>query len=39
VASAIAEALDDLDLTFPEADKGKRKQLEKVRAALLDEEG
>jgi len=37
VASAIAEALDDLDLTFPEADKGKRKELEKVRAALLDE--
>ena len=36
VASAIVEALDDLDLAFPEADKGKRKQLEKVRAALLD---
>ena len=34
VASAIVEALDDLDLTFPEADQGKRKQLDKVRAAL-----
>ena len=39
VASAIAEALDDLDLTFPEADRGKRKQLDKVRAALNDEKG
>jgi len=39
VASAIAEALDDLDLTFPEADRGKRKQLDKVRAALNDEPG
>lgn len=38
VASAIAEALDDLDLAFPEIDKGKRKQIQKVRAALLDEE-
>jgi len=36
VASAIVEALDDLDLSFPETDKEKRKQLEKVRAALLD---
>jgi polyphosphate kinase 2 (PPK2 family) len=39
VASGIAEALDDLDLTFPEADRGKRKQLDKVRAALNDEPG
>ena len=39
VASAIAEALDDLDLTFPEADRGKRKQLDKVRGALKDEPG
>ena len=37
VASAIVEALDDLDLAFPESEKGKRKQLDKVRAALLDE--
>jgi PPK2 family polyphosphate:nucleotide phosphotransferase len=34
VASAIVEALDGLDLTFPESDKAKRKQLDKVRAAL-----
>jgi PPK2 family polyphosphate:nucleotide phosphotransferase len=39
VASAIAEALDGLDLTFPEADRGKRKQLDKVRAALNDKPG
>ena len=37
VASAIVEALDDLDLAFPEADKTKRKELQKVRAALLAE--
>jgi PPK2 family polyphosphate:nucleotide phosphotransferase len=37
VASVITEALDDLDLTFPEADKTKRKELQKVRAALLAE--
>jgi len=37
VASAIVEALDGLDLTFPEADKRLRKELEKVRAALLAE--
>jgi PPK2 family polyphosphate:nucleotide phosphotransferase len=39
VASAIAEALDDLALAFPESDKGKRKELDKVRAALNDEAG
>jgi PPK2 family polyphosphate:nucleotide phosphotransferase len=37
VASAIVEALDGLDLTFPETDKRLRKELEKVRAALLAE--
>ena len=36
VASAIVEALDDLDLAFPESDKAKRKELDKVRAALRD---
>ena len=34
VASANVEALHDLDLAFPETDKGMRKQLDKVRAAL-----
>jgi PPK2 family polyphosphate:nucleotide phosphotransferase len=38
VASAIVEALHDLDLAFPETDKGTRKQLDKVRAALNAEE-
>ena len=37
VASAIVDTLVELDLAFPEANKGKRKELEKVRAALLDE--
>ena len=37
VASAIIEALSDLDLAFPETDKSKRKELQKVRAALLAE--
>ena len=39
VASVIIEALDGLDLTFPEPDKVKRKELAKVRAALLGEKG
>jgi PPK2 family polyphosphate:nucleotide phosphotransferase len=37
VASAIVDTLVELDLAFPEANKGKRKELEKVRAALLAE--
>jgi PPK2 family polyphosphate:nucleotide phosphotransferase len=35
VASVIVEKLDSLDLKFPEADKSKRKELARVRAALL----
>jgi PPK2 family polyphosphate:nucleotide phosphotransferase len=35
VASAAIEALNSLDLQFPEVDKDKKKELEKVRAALL----
>jgi polyphosphate kinase 2 (PPK2 family) len=35
VASAIIEALDDLDLAFPDVDKVKKKELEGVRASLL----
>jgi PPK2 family polyphosphate:nucleotide phosphotransferase len=35
VASAIIEALDDLDLAFPDVDKAKEKELEGVRASLL----
>ena len=37
VASAIIEALGDLDLAFPETAKGKRKELRKIRDALLAE--
>ena len=36
VAAAIVEALDGLDLAFPESDRAKRKELDKVRAALRD---
>lgn len=39
VAAAIIDALDELDLTFPEVDKDKRKELKKVREALLAEKG
>ena len=39
VASAIIGALADLDLEFPEVEKGKRKELQKVRAALISEKG
>jgi PPK2 family polyphosphate:nucleotide phosphotransferase len=39
VAAAIIDALDELDLTFPEVDKDKRKELTKVREALLAEKG
>jgi PPK2 family polyphosphate:nucleotide phosphotransferase len=37
VAAGIIDALDELDLQFPAADKGKRKELAKVREALLAE--
>ena len=37
VASAIIEALDGLDLTFPDVDKEKKKELEAIREALLKE--
>jgi len=39
VAAAIIDALDRLDLRFPETEKSKRRELEKVRAALLAEGG
>jgi PPK2 family polyphosphate:nucleotide phosphotransferase len=35
VASAIIEALNGLDLAFPDVDKEKKKELEKIRGALL----
>ena len=35
VASAIIEALDGLDLAFPDVDKEKKKELEEIREALL----
>jgi PPK2 family polyphosphate:nucleotide phosphotransferase len=35
VAAAIVEALDELDLSFPVADKTKKKELEAVRESLL----
>jgi len=35
VASAAIEALDSLDLRFPEVDPEKKKELAKVREALL----
>lgn len=35
VASAIIEALDQLDLAFPDVDKAKKKELAKVRESLL----
>ena len=37
IASAIIEAMGDLDLAFPETEKGKRKELRKIRDALLAE--
>jgi hypothetical protein len=37
VASAAIEALNSLDLQFPEVDKDKKKELEKVREALLQD--
>jgi polyphosphate kinase 2 (PPK2 family) len=38
VAAATIEALDSLDLQFPEVDKQKKKDLAKVREALIREE-
>lgn len=38
VAAATIEALDALDLQFPEVDKEKKKELAKVREALIREE-
>jgi PPK2 family polyphosphate:nucleotide phosphotransferase len=35
VASAIIEALDGLDLSFPDVDKSKKKELDQIRQALL----
>src|SRR5216684_1592133 len=37
VASAIIETLDELDLSFPEVDETKKKELEAVRASLLSQ--
>jgi len=37
VASAIIETLDDLDLAFPDTNKDKRKELQKVRDSLIRE--
>ena len=37
VASAAIEALNSLNLQFPEVDKDKKKELEKVREALLQD--
>ena len=35
VASAIIKALDELHLSFPDVDKGKKKELEAVRRSLI----
>jgi hypothetical protein len=35
---AIVTALNDLNLSFPDVDKSKRKELEKVRESLLHED-
>jgi PPK2 family polyphosphate:nucleotide phosphotransferase len=37
VASAIVEALSDLDLKFPDVDKKKKKELDGIREALEEE--
>jgi PPK2 family polyphosphate:nucleotide phosphotransferase len=39
VASAIITALEGLDLSFPDVDKEKKKELESVRESLLHERG
>jgi PPK2 family polyphosphate:nucleotide phosphotransferase len=38
VASAILEALEGLDLKYPDVDKEKKKELETIREALLQEQ-
>jgi hypothetical protein len=38
VASVVVDALQDLDLAFPEVDKAKRKELEEARK-ILEAEG
>jgi len=35
VGSAIIDALEGLDLAFPDVEKSKKKELEAVRASLL----
>jgi hypothetical protein len=37
VASAVITALEELDLSFPEVDKEKKKELDTVRDSLLRE--
>lgn len=39
VGSAVITALEELDLAFPDVDKQKKKELEGVREALLEERG
>lgn len=39
VASAIISTLEELDLSFPDVDKNKKKELESVRESLLREKG
>jgi PPK2 family polyphosphate:nucleotide phosphotransferase len=39
IASAIIEALNGLDLKFPDVDKEKKKELEGIQQALLKEKG
>jgi PPK2 family polyphosphate:nucleotide phosphotransferase len=39
VASAIISTLEELDLSFPDVDKNKKKELESVRESLLHEKG
>jgi PPK2 family polyphosphate:nucleotide phosphotransferase len=39
VADLIVEALESLDLEFPEVDKAQKSELEKARALLLEEDG
>jgi PPK2 family polyphosphate:nucleotide phosphotransferase len=36
IASAIVEVLNGLDLKFPDVDKGKKKELDAIREALLE---
>lgn len=39
VGSAVIAALEELDLAFPDVDKEKKKELQGVREALLEEKG